>query len=65
MHVRGLGQAAVAIAGDEPYAPCQRPRASKAFLSGSAEAATLQSRSAEQYEREGITRRLREEGDGG
>jgi 3-phenylpropionate/trans-cinnamate dioxygenase ferredoxin reductase component len=54
--LRELGwQAAVTIAGDEPYAPYQRPPLSKAFLSGDADAATLQFRSAEHYERERIT----------
>lgn len=54
--LRELGwQAAVTIAGDEPYAPYQRPPLSKAFLSGDADPATLQFRSAERYERERIT----------
>jgi len=54
--LRELGwQEAVTIAGDEPYAPYQRPPLSKAFLSGNAEATTLEFRSAEHYERERIT----------
>ena len=48
-------QAAVTIAGDEPYAPYQRPPLSKAFLSGDADPATLEFRSVERYERERIT----------
>ena len=54
--LRELGwQEAVTIAGDEPYAPYQRPPLSKAFLSGNAEATTLEFRSAEHYERDRIT----------
>ena len=54
--LRELGwQAAVTIAGDEPYAPYQRPPLSKAFLSGDADPATLEFRSAERYSREQIT----------
>ena len=54
--LRELGwQEAVTIAGDEPYAPYQRPPLSKAFLSGNAGATTLEFRSAEQYARDGIT----------
>jgi 3-phenylpropionate/trans-cinnamate dioxygenase ferredoxin reductase subunit len=54
--LRELGwQAAVTIAGDEPYAPYQRPPLSKTFLSGNADAATLEFRKAEHYERERIT----------
>jgi 3-phenylpropionate/trans-cinnamate dioxygenase ferredoxin reductase component len=54
--LRELGwQAAVTIAGDEPYAPYQRPPLSKAFLSGDADPATLEFRSVERYEQERIT----------
>src|SRR5215469_7311295 len=54
--LRELGwREAVTIAGDEPYPPYQRPPLSKAFLSGNAEATTLEYRSAEHYAREGIT----------
>ena len=54
--LRELGwRETVTIAGDEPYPPYQRPPLSKAFLSGDAEAATLEYRSAEHYAREGIT----------
>jgi 3-phenylpropionate/trans-cinnamate dioxygenase ferredoxin reductase subunit len=54
--LRELGwREAVTIAGDEPYAPYQRPLLSKAFLSGNAGAATLEFRSAEHYERDQIT----------
>ena len=54
--LRELGwQAAVTIVSEEAYAPYQRPPLSKAFLSGNADAATLESRSAEYYERERIT----------
>lgn len=53
--LRELGwQEAVTIAGDEPYAPYQRPPLSKAFLSGNSEATTLEFRSAEQYARDRI-----------
>jgi len=46
--LRELGwQEPVTIAGDEPSAPYQRPPLSKAFLSGNAEVATLEFRSAE------------------
>jgi 3-phenylpropionate/trans-cinnamate dioxygenase ferredoxin reductase subunit len=38
-----------------PYAPYQRPPLSKAFLSGTAEAATLQFRLTEHYEQDRIT----------
>ena len=52
--LRELGwQEAVTIVGEEPYAPYQRPPLSKAFLSGNAEATTLEFRSAEQYARDG------------
>jgi 3-phenylpropionate/trans-cinnamate dioxygenase ferredoxin reductase subunit len=54
--LRELGwQAAVTIVSEEPYAPYQRPPLSKAFLSGNANATTLEFRSAEHYERERIT----------
>ena len=54
--LRELGwQAAVTIAGEEPYAPYQRPPLSKAFLSGDADPATLEFRSVERYEQERIT----------
>ena len=54
--LRELGwQAAVTIVSEEPHAPYQRPPLSKAFLSGKADAAMLESRSAEYYERERIT----------
>ena len=54
--LRELGwQAAVTIVSEEPHAPYQRPPLSKAFLSGNADPATLESRSAEHYERERIT----------
>ena len=54
--LRELGlQAAVTIVSEEPHAPYQRPPLSKAFLSGNAGPATLESRSAEYYERERIT----------
>jgi 3-phenylpropionate/trans-cinnamate dioxygenase ferredoxin reductase subunit len=53
--LRELGwQEAVTIAGDEAYAPYQRPPLSKAFLSGNAEVTTLEFRSAERYERERV-----------
>ena len=56
LSLRELGwQEAVTIAGDEPYAPYQRPPLSKAFLSGNAEATTLEFRSAGRYEHERIT----------
>ena len=45
-------QAAVTIVSEEARAPYQRPPLSKAFLSGNAGPATLESRSAERYERE-------------
>ena len=48
--LRELGwQAAVTIVSEEPHAPYQRPPLSKAFLSGNADPATLESRSAERY----------------
>jgi 3-phenylpropionate/trans-cinnamate dioxygenase ferredoxin reductase component len=54
--LRELGwQAAVTIVSEEPRAPYQRPPLSKAFLSGNADPATLEFRSAEHYERERIT----------
>jgi 3-phenylpropionate/trans-cinnamate dioxygenase ferredoxin reductase component len=54
--LRELGwQAAVTIVSEEPYAPYQRPPLSKAFLSGTADAATLQFRLAEHYEQDRIT----------
>ena len=54
--LRELGwQAAVTIVSEEPRAPYQRPPLSKAFLSGNADPATLEFRSAERYERERIT----------
>jgi 3-phenylpropionate/trans-cinnamate dioxygenase ferredoxin reductase subunit len=54
--LRDLGwQAAVTIVSEESYAPYQRPPLSKAFLSGNAEATTLEFRLAEHYERDGIT----------
>ena len=54
--LRELGwQKAVTIAGDEPYAPYQRPPLSKAFLSGNDQPTTLAFRSAEHYERDRIT----------
>lgn len=54
--LRELGwQAAVTIVSEEAYAPYQRPPLSKAFLSGNAEATTLESRSAERYESDRIT----------
>jgi 3-phenylpropionate/trans-cinnamate dioxygenase ferredoxin reductase subunit len=54
--LRELGwQAAVTIVSEEAHAPYQRPPLSKAFLSGNADPATLESRSAEHYERERIT----------
>jgi 3-phenylpropionate/trans-cinnamate dioxygenase ferredoxin reductase subunit len=48
-------QAAITIVSEEPYPPYQRPPLSKAFLSGSAGAATLEFRSAERYSSERIT----------
>ncbi|HEY5401158.1 MAG TPA: FAD-dependent oxidoreductase [Trebonia sp.] len=54
--LRELGwQAAVTIVSEEPRAPYQRPPLSKAFLSGNADPATLEFRSAERYEHERIT----------
>jgi 3-phenylpropionate/trans-cinnamate dioxygenase ferredoxin reductase subunit len=54
--LRELGcQAAITIVSEEPYAPYQRPPLSKAFLSGTADAATLEFRSAERYEQDRIT----------
>jgi 3-phenylpropionate/trans-cinnamate dioxygenase ferredoxin reductase subunit len=54
--LRELGwQAAVTIVSEEAHAPYQRPPLSKAFLSGNADPATLESRSAEHCERERIT----------
>jgi 3-phenylpropionate/trans-cinnamate dioxygenase ferredoxin reductase component len=54
--LRELGwQAAVTIVSEEPRAPYQRPPLSKAFLSGNADPATLEFRSAERYEDERIT----------
>jgi len=54
--LRELGwQAAVTIVSEEPLAPYQRPPLSKAFLSGNADPATLEFRSAERYEHERIT----------
>ncbi len=54
--LRELGwQAAVTIVSEEPHAPYQRPPLSKAFLSGNADPATLEFRSAEHYVRERIT----------
>jgi 3-phenylpropionate/trans-cinnamate dioxygenase ferredoxin reductase component len=54
--LRELGwQAAVTIVSEEPHAPYQRPPLSKAFLSGTADAATLEFRSAEHYEHDRIT----------
>jgi 3-phenylpropionate/trans-cinnamate dioxygenase ferredoxin reductase subunit len=54
--LRELGwQAAVTIVSEEPRAPYQRPPLSKAFLSGNADPATLEFRSAERYELEQIT----------
>jgi 3-phenylpropionate/trans-cinnamate dioxygenase ferredoxin reductase subunit len=49
------GADGVLIVSEEPHAPYQRPPLSKAFLSGNTDAATLESRSAEHYERERIT----------
>jgi 3-phenylpropionate/trans-cinnamate dioxygenase ferredoxin reductase component len=48
-------QAAVTIVSEEARAPYQRPPLSKAFLSGKTDPATLEFRSAEQYERDRIT----------
>ena len=54
--LRELGwQAAVTIVSEEPRAPYQRPPLSKAFLSGNADPATLEFRSAERYQHERIT----------
>jgi 3-phenylpropionate/trans-cinnamate dioxygenase ferredoxin reductase component len=54
--LRELGwQAAVTIVSEEPRAPYQRPPLSKAFLSGNADPATLEFRSAERYRHEQIT----------
>jgi 3-phenylpropionate/trans-cinnamate dioxygenase ferredoxin reductase subunit len=54
--LRELGwQAAVTIVSEETYAPYQRPPLSKAFLSGNAGPATLESRPAERYARDRIT----------
>jgi 3-phenylpropionate/trans-cinnamate dioxygenase ferredoxin reductase subunit len=54
--LRELGwQAAVTIVSEEPRAPYQRPPLSKAFLSGNADPATLEFRSAERYLDERIT----------
>jgi 3-phenylpropionate/trans-cinnamate dioxygenase ferredoxin reductase subunit len=54
--LRELGwQPAVTIVSEEPRAPYQRPPLSKAFLSGKADPATLEFRSAERYEHERIT----------
>lgn len=54
--LRELGwQAAVTIVSEEPHAPYQRPPLSKAFLSGTAQTATLEFRSAERYEHDRIT----------
>jgi len=54
--LRELGwQAAITIVSEEPHAPYQRPPLSKAFLSGTADAATLEFRSAERYSRDRVT----------
>jgi 3-phenylpropionate/trans-cinnamate dioxygenase ferredoxin reductase component len=54
--LRDLGwQAAVTIVGEEDRAPYQRPPLSKAFLSGDADPATLEFRSAERYAADRIT----------
>src|ERR1700734_1638537 len=53
--LRELGwQAAVTIVSEESRAPYQRPPLSKAFLSGKADPATLEFRSAERYEAQRI-----------
>ena len=48
-------QAAITIVGEEDRAPYQRPPLSKAFLSGEADPATLEFRSAERYALDRIT----------
>jgi 3-phenylpropionate/trans-cinnamate dioxygenase ferredoxin reductase subunit len=48
-------QAPVTIVSEESHAPYRRPPLSKAFLSGNADATTLEFHSAEHYERERIT----------
>ncbi len=54
--LRELGwQPPVTIAAEEPHAPYQRPPLSKKFLSGNADAASLEFRAADFYERERIT----------
>jgi 3-phenylpropionate/trans-cinnamate dioxygenase ferredoxin reductase component len=54
--LRELGwQAPITIASEEPHAPYQRPPLSKSFLSGSADAASLEFRAPDFYERERIT----------
>ena len=54
--LRDLGwQAGVTIVSEESAPPYQRPPLSKAFLSGNADATTLEFRSAEQYEQDRIT----------
>ena len=54
--LRELGwQAPVTIVSEESHPPYQRPPLSKAFLSGNADATTLEFRSPERYEDEKIT----------
>lgn len=56
LSLRDLGyESDITIVGAEPYMPYQRPPLSKAFLTGSADAADLQLRKAQVYQKLGIT----------